>query len=71
MELWGLTPNPSMTRAAKTVSARRAVKRCVLHRPRAPSVAGALDTARLRDALPSAAADFCNLYDPRAQPWIT
>jgi len=69
-ELWDLTPNLSTIRVATTVSARRAVKRRVLHRSRAPSIGGTASAARLRDASLSDAADFCNLCDLRAQPWI-
>jgi hypothetical protein len=68
---WVLTPITFATRAPRAASVRGAVKRCVLHRPRAPSIAGAPDVARLRDASPGAAADFCNRCDPRAQPRIT
>lgn len=38
--------------------------------PERLTIEGEPGKARLRDALPSAATDFCNLCDPRAQPQI-
>jgi hypothetical protein len=62
--------NRSVRGLAMTVSVRRAVKRRVLHRSRAPSIGGTPSAARFCDASLSSASDFCNLCDLRAQPWI-